>query len=144
MTFFSKAARLALAGIVLGTGACSLFNDSELYGYEDEFYVPEPDLIPVMSDDKPGRTVDEMLELTPSPVVVKRETALDLPQKDETYEHAGRFGSKEKISLRKGLNVPDTGIVYGKQKRKDADEVRSLALKQQDGKDIAGVPDDVV
>lgn len=129
MTFFSRTARLVLAGFVLGIGACSFSGDTELYGYEDEFKVPEPDLVPVTADDKPGRTVDEMLELTPAPVVVNRETEYGFRRRENANEHSGRFGSKEKVALRKGLNVPEAGIVYGTQKRKNAEEIRPLEIE---------------
>lgn len=132
MTFFLNAtAHIAMMFIVLGTGACSTERKSDLYGYESEYALPEPDMIPVMPDDNPGRTVDEMLGLKPGTVIVKKgEYALrngDFGQ----YEHQGRFGSKEKISLRKGLNAPDAGIVYGKGKRRPVEEVRGLEIEKQ-------------
>ena len=131
MTFLSIAARIVLVTFVLGIGACSSTEDSLVYGYEENFVVPEPDMVPVTPDDKPGRTVDEMLNLTSPAVTVKKKE--DKPsERVQVYEHAGRFGSKEKISLRKGLNAPDSGVLYGSQKRREAQEVRALEVKKQE------------
>lgn len=131
MTFFSKTVRAAAVFGVLCLGACSSADDSDLYGYEKDFVIPEPDMVPVTPDDKPGKTVDEMLALTTPDVTVKKAT-YEVEKDSRVYEHSGRFGSKEKISLRKGLNIPDSGILYGVQKRKNAEEVRPLEVKKQE------------
>lgn len=130
-----KKIRIASAILLFGVGACSFADDPDFYGYEDNYIIPEPDMIPVMPDDNPGRTVDEMLEIKPAPVKVKKATYQTGGAAKQTYEQTGRFGSKEKISLRKGLNAPDSGIVYGSQKRKGAEEVRPLEVKKQE-KDV--------
>lgn len=143
MMFFLKATRIFLVILVLGAGGCSSFKNEELYGYEDDFAFPEPDMIPVFSDDKPGRTVDEMLNLKPQEVVVQK--ASSEKRASETYEHEGRFGSKEKIALRKGLNAPVTEIVYGTQKRKAAEEIRSLEIKKHEkSEDFSASEEDVL
>lgn len=127
-------------GVFLGmAGGCGLFSgEPEYYGYEEEFIVPEPDMIPSMPDDNPGRTVDQMLEMKPRPVheikpVIGEEVsdAETAPKKESepAYEHEGRFGSKEKISLRKGLNAPAADMVYGTRRREEATVVRPLELK---------------
>ena len=134
MTFFSMAMRLALAGAVWGLVPRPCLADADFYGYEDNYAAPEPDMVPVTPDDKPGRTVDEMLGLEPERVVVKKTTRKqeEIANPQKSYGRSGRFGSKEKISLRKGLNIPDSGIVYSSQKRREADEVRSLAVEKQE------------
>lgn len=116
----------------LALAACAASNEPALYGYEADYALPEPDLVPATPDDKPGRTVDEMLNLDPRSVTVKRAEDAFSPETDKMYEHAGRFGSKEKIALRKGLNAPDAALVYGAQKRKAAEVVRPLALKERE------------
>jgi len=142
MTFFSIAVRVALAVFVLELGACSSSKDTELYGYEEDFFVPEPDMVPVTPDDKPGRTVDEMLNLAPPSVTVKKKEYASVSKDDQVYERTGRFGSKEKISLRKGLNAPDAGIVYGSQKRKDVQELRALEVKKQEKDELQAVSEE--
>lgn len=132
-----------VAGMMTGlTTGCSIFSgDSEYYGYEDEFVYPEPDIIPSMPDDNPGRTVEQMLNMQPRPVNEIGDVSVQEPsveviavekvEKAETqkeYEHAGRFGSKEKISLRKGLNAPAAEIAYGSKKREEEKVVRPLDL----------------
>lgn len=118
--------------LIWGVGACSAEKESGLYGYEDEYALPEPDMVPVMPDDHPGRTVDEMLGLKARAVTVKKAEYAEKETKAEQYEYQGRFGSKEKISLRKGLNVPETGMVYGKGHRKPAEEVRVLEVQKRE------------
>ena len=141
MAFFSIAARIALMVFVLGIGACSSTEDSLFYGYEENFVVPKPDMVPVTPDDKPGRTVDEMLSLTSPSVTVKKKE--DKPvENNQVYEHAGRFGSKEKISLRKGLNAPDSGVLYGSQKRKDAQEIRALEVKKREKDELQAMSEE--
>lgn len=141
MTFFSRIARITAVVGMLCLGACSSVDDSDLYGYEKDFVIPEPDMVPVTPDDKPGRTVDEMLALTPSGVTVKKAT-YETGEAGRIYVHSGRFGSKEKISLRKGLNVPDSGILYGAQKRKDAEEVRPLEVKKQEKDEFQSISEE--
>ena len=142
MAFFSVAVRVFFVAFVLGLGACSSVNEADLYGYEDDFIIPEPDMVPVFSDDNPGRTVDEMLNLKPQEVTVKKASAEK--RVDESYEHEGRFGSKEKIALRKGLNAPVTGIVYGSQKRKEAGEVRPLEIKKMEKNEMQTVSEEEI
>ncbi|MBR1945455.1 MAG: hypothetical protein IJ846_04090 [Alphaproteobacteria bacterium] len=142
MAFFSKAARVVSAILVLSVGACSSAADPDLYGYEENFALPEPDMIPVMPDDNPGRTVNEMLDLKPEAVTVKK-AAYETPVKTEqTYERIGRFGSKEKISLRKGLNAPETGVVFSSQKRKAAEEIRPLEVKKQEKDELQSMSEE--
>ena len=117
-------------------------DDSGLYGYEDEFVIPDPDIIPAVPGDNPGRTVEEMLSLPMSSVTVKKAEYAPVPESDRVYEQAGRFGSKEKTALRKGLNVPDTGIVYGSSKRRDAEEIRALEVKMQEKDEIQVVSEE--
>jgi len=137
MTFFSRIARLFPVFCFLCAGACSSMDESGLYGYEEEFIIPDPDMIPVMPDDNPGRTVDEMLALpTMSSVTVKKAVYAPVSDTDQSYEQAGRFGSKEKTSLRKGLNVPDSGIVYGSAKRRNAEEIRALDVQKREKDEI--------
>ena len=144
MTLFFKVAQIAFAVLILGLGACSGVDDSDFYGYEKDFVIPEPDMVPVTPDDKPGRTVDEMLDLTASPVTVKKATYEPAAQTNRVYEREGRFGSKEKISLRKGLNIPDSGIIYSSQKRKNAEEIRSLELKKQEKDEAQAVSEEEI
>ena len=118
--------KCAVLGIIAVAGGCSVFSDDpEYYGYEEEYTYPEPDIIPSMPDDDPGRSVDEMLDeaRTPAQENAKREAA-------GVYEHEGRFGSKEKISLRKGLNAPVEGVAYSESSREPVSVVRPLALQK--------------
>ena len=132
MTVASAVLRVFFVGTLLVLSACSSISEEELFGYEDDFNIPEPDMVPVTPDDKPGRTVDEMLSLPSEGVTVKK-AKTDMKEKPQTfYERAGRFGSKEKISLRKGLNAPDTGLRYSSETRKPAQTVRPLDLKEKD------------
>ena len=130
MTFFSGAARFFTLFLILGTVACSSDKETGLYGYEDEYVPPKPDMIPDSPDDKPGRTVEEMLGLKNRAVIVKKAEYAEQEKTPEKSEYQGRFGSKEKFSLRKGLNVPETGMVYGKGHRKPAEEVRALDVRR--------------
>lgn len=127
---------------LLTLGACSSANDAELFGYDDNFAAPEPDMVPVTPDDRPGRTVDEMLDVNVSAATVNKGDYRAAAETDKMYEHAGRFGSKEKIALRKGLNAPDSGIVYGGAKRRAADVVRPLELKEREKDGLAAMSDD--
>ena len=144
MAFFLGATRVISAILILSVGACSSVEETELYGYEESFVLPEPDMIPVMPDDKPGRTVDEMLDLKPGTVTVKKATYETVAKTEQTYERTGRFGSKEKISLRKGLNAPETGVVFSPQKRKEAAEVRPLKLKKQEKDELLAMSEEEV
>lgn len=129
MTFGSKAfagcVMVLMAGVIVG---CSS-TDQDYYGYEEEYAMPEPNMVPNTPDDKPGRTVDEMLQIQVNEVtVIPREEA----EKKETLvpDQDGRFGSKEKVSLRKGLNAPPAEqMVYGNRKREDVTTVRALPLE---------------
>ena len=132
MTGFANWKRAVFGVFPLVLAACAASNEPALYGYEANYTLPEPDLVPATPDDKPGRTVDEMLNLDPQSVTVKRAPDTVPAESDKMYEHAGRFGSKEKIALRKGLNAPDARLVYGAQKRKAAEVVRPLALKERE------------
>ncbi len=136
----SRCRTALILSVFLGmAGGCGLFSsEPEYYGYEEEFIIPEPDMIPSMPDDNPGRTVDQMLEMKPRPVheippVIGEEVSDSEPaekkESEPAYEHEGRFGSKEKISLRKGLNAPSADMVYGTRKREEATVVRPLELK---------------
>lgn len=141
MTFSSVFVRCCAAALLAFLGACSSVNEEELFGYEEDFIIPLPDMVPVTPDDKPGRTVDEMLHLKQS-VTVKKAVYPKRADRDETYERAGRFGSKEKVSLRKGLNAPDAGIVYGPRKRRAAEVVRPLELKEREKDDLLAVSEE--
>lgn len=127
---------------LLTLGACSSANDADLFGYDDDFAVPEPDMVPVTPDDRPGRTVDEMLDVNVSAATVNKGDYRAAAETDKMYEHAGRFGSKEKIALRKGLNAPDSGIVYGGAKRRAADVVRPLELKDRERDGLTAAAED--
>ena len=133
MAVSSVFVRTGLFVLLAFLGACSSVDEEELfgYGYEEDFSIPPPDMVPVTPDDNPGRTVDEMLNLKPS-VTVKKAEYQTSDQPRQVYEHSGRFGSKEKISLRKGLNAPDSEIVYSPRKRRAAEVVRPLELKEQE------------
>ena len=133
MLFSSVFSRTKLIVLFVLLAGCTTVSEEEIFGYEyeDDFIIPQPDMVPVTPDDKPGRTVDEMLSLKQA-VTVKKADYEKTSSSDQSYEHVGRFGSKEKISLRKGLNVPDTGIVYSSKKRKEADVVRALEVKEQE------------
>lgn len=131
MAHFSTFSKTLFGLCLLTLGACSSVNDAELFGYDDNFTAPEPDMVPVTPDDRPGRTVDEMLDVNASVATVNKGDYQAPAETDRMYEHAGRFGSKEKIALRKGLNAPDSGIVYGGAKRRASDVVRPLELKEQ-------------
>ena len=108
--------------------ACSLPKQKHYYGYENDFFIPEPNMIPSMPDDKPGRTVDEMLEMTSAKLNEKENGQ---PVKSQIYEHSGRFGTKEKISLRKGLNADETEDRYSPKQRQMPEVVRPLKLKER-------------
>ena len=144
MTFFSRISRLFPLVGFLGVCACSSMDDSGLYGYEEEFIIPDPDMVPVMPDDKPGQTVDEMLALPSPSITVKKAVYASVPETDRDYQQVGRFGSKEKISLRKGLNIPETGIVYGPSKRRNAEEVRALEIKKQEKDEVQVVSEEEI
>lgn len=99
--------------------------DKTYYGYEDDFVLPEPDMVPAVPDDRPGRTVDEMIR---DGVTVNRarETAAD----DAVYERAGRFGTKEKVALRRGLNAPAADTTRNDRTRDPETDVRPLNVKE--------------
>ena len=142
MAVYSTFSKTVFGLCLLTLGACSSANDAELFGYDDSFAAPEPDMVPVTPDDRPGRTVDEMLDVNVSAATVNKGDYRTPAETDRMYEHAGRFGSKEKIALRKGLNAPDSGIVYGGAKRRAADVVRPLELKEQEKDGLAAMSDD--
>ncbi len=142
MAHFSTFSKTVFGLCLLMLGACSSANDAELFGYDDSFAAPEPDMVPVTPDDRPGRTVDEMLDVNVSAATVNKGDYQAPAETDKMYEHAGRFGSKEKIALRKGLNAPDSGIVYGGAKRRAADVVRPLELKGEEKDDLIAMSDD--
>ena len=144
MTFFSRIKRLFPLFGFLGVCACSSMDDSGLYGYEEEFIIPDPDMVPVMPDDKPGQTVDEMLTLPSPSITIKKASYDSVPETDQDYQQAGRFGSKEKISLRKGLNIPESGIVYGPSKRRNAEEIRSLEVKKQEKDEVQVISEEEI
>lgn len=133
--------RKAFVGLAMLLAACSAQNDKlDWYGYNDDFVLPEPDMVPETPDDKPGKTVGEMLGGEPLPVYAvsgkvtvnkAAEKTLELP----AYEHAGRFAEREKISLRKGLNAPDAALIYSAKKRAPETEVRPLEVKNTIEKD---------
>lgn len=141
MAVYSTFSKTVFGLCLLTLGACSSANDAELFGYDDNFAAPEPDMVPVTPDDRPGRTVDEMLDVNVSAATVNKGDYRAPAETDKMYEHAGRFGSKEKIALRKGLNAPDSGIVYGGAKRRAADVVRPLELKEQEKDGLAAMSD---
>lgn len=141
MTASSAFIRGGAAVLLAFLGACSSVSEEEIYGYEESFIIPQPDMVPVTPDDKPGRTVDEMLDLKQS-VTVKKAVYKEPAESDQMYEHAGRFGSKEKIALRKGLNAPDSGIVYSSGKRRGAEVVRPLELKEQEKDPLLAVSEE--
>ncbi len=141
MAFSSVFVRCVAAFLLAVLGACSSLDEEEIFGYEENFVIPQPDMVPVTPDDKPGRTVDEMLDLKQS-VAVKRAVYPEQSESDRMYEHVGRFGSKEKISLRKGLNAPDAGIIYGTRKRRDASVVRPLELKEREKDKLLAVSEE--
>lgn len=127
-----KCAVLAVAAVV---GGCAVFSDEpEYYGYEEEFVYPEPDIIPSMPDDDPGRSVDEMLGAQED----------DAAKDTAVYEHEGRFGSKEKISLRKGLNAPVTGIEYAADAKEPVSVVRPLELKAAEKKNEGKTEEEIL
>lgn len=141
MAVSSAFTRAGAAVLLAALGACSSVDEEDVFGYEESFIIPQPDMVPVTPDDKPGRTVDEMLDLKQS-VTVKKAVYQEPAESDQMYEHAGRFGSKEKIALRKGLNAPDSGIVYGSRKRRGAEVVRPLELKEQDKDPLLAVSEE--
>lgn len=142
MTVSSVVFRSFLVGFLLMLAACASVSDEEIFGYEEDFTIPEPDMVPVTPDDKPGRTVDEMLSLTSQAVTVKKaqKDADEAPR--PVYERAGRFGSKEKISLRKGLNAPDSGIAYSSETRTPAQTVRPLELKKYEKDELLTISEE--
>ena len=141
MAVSSAFARVGAAVLLAALGACSSVDEEDVFGYEESFIIPQPDMVPVTPDDKPGRTVDEMLDLKQS-VTVKKAVYQEPAESDQMYEHAGRFGSKEKIALRKGLNAPDSGIVYSSRKRRGAEVVRPLELKEQEKDQLLAVSEE--
>lgn len=141
MAVSSAFARVGAAVLLAALGACSSVDEEDVFGYEESFIIPQPDMVPVTPDDKPGRTVDEMLDLKQS-ITVKKAVYQEPAESDQMYEHAGRFGSKEKIALRKGLNAPDSGIVYSSRKRRGAEVVRPLELKEQEKDQLLAVSEE--
>lgn len=133
--------RKAFVGLAMLLAACSAQNDKlDWYGYNDDFVLPEPDMVPETPDDKPGKTVGEMLGGEPLPVYavsgkVTVNKAAEKTLEQSAYEHAGRFAEREKISLRKGLNAPDAALIYSAKKRAPETEVRSLEVKNTIEKD---------
>lgn len=141
MAVFSAFVRIGAAVLLAALGACSSVSEEDIFGYDESFIIPQPDMVPVTPDDKPGRTVDEMLEMKQS-VTVKKAVYPQPAESDQMYEHAGRFGSKEKIALRKGLNAPDSGIVYTSRKRREAEIVRPLEIKEQEKDKLLAVSEE--
>ena len=133
--------RKAFVGLAVFLAACSSRNDlPDWYGYNDDFVLPEPDMVPETPDDKPGRTIGEMLGGEPLPVhavngKVTVNKAAEKTVEQPAYEHAGRFAEREKIALRKGLNAPDAALVYSAKKRAPETEVRPLEVKNTIEKD---------
>lgn len=133
--------RKAFVGLAMLLAACSAQNDNlDWYGYNDDFVLPEPDMVPETPDDKPGKTVGEMLGGEPLPVYavsgkVTVNKAAEKTLEQPAYEHAGRFAEREKISLRKGLNAPDAALIYSAKKRAPETEVRPLEVKNTIEKD---------
>lgn len=133
--------RKAFVGLAMLLAACSAQNDKlDWYGYNDDFVLPEPDMVPETPDDKPGKTVSEMLGGEPLPVYavsgkVTVNKAAEKTLEQPAYEHAGRFAEREKISLRKGLNAPDAVLIYSAKKRAPETEVRPLEVKNTIEKD---------
>ncbi len=116
--------KYAVFGVIAAVAGCSSApDDFEYYGYEEEFVYPEPDIIPSMPDDNPGLNVDQMLDGQKPEDLEQR--AANAP----VYEHEGRFGSKEKISLRKGLNAPVAGVEYAAEGKEPVSVVRPLELR---------------
>lgn len=133
--------RKAFVGLAMLLAACSAQNDKlDWYGYNDDFVLPEPDMVPETPDDKPGKTIGEMLGGEPLPVYavsgkVTVNKAAEKAVEQPAYEHAGRFAEREKISLRKGLNAPDAALIYSAKKRAPETEVRPLEVKNTIEKD---------
>ncbi len=133
--------RKAFVGLAVLLTACSAQNDKpDWYGYDDDFVLPEPDMVPETPDDKPGRTVGEMLGGDPMAVhavsgKITVNKAVEKPAEQPVYEHAGRFAEREKIALRKGLNAPDSALIYSAKKRAPETEVRPLEVKNTIEKD---------
>lgn len=133
--------RKAFVGLAMLLAACSAQNDKlDWYGYNDDFVLPEPDMVPETPDDKPGKTIGEMLGGEPLPVYavsgkVTVNKAAEKTLEQPAYEHAGRFAEREKISLRKGLNAPDAALIYSAKKRAPETEVRPLEVKNTIEKD---------
>ncbi len=133
--------RKAFVGLAVLLAACSQSDGKpDWYGYGDDFVLPEPDMVPATPDDKPGRTVGEMLGGEPMTVhavngKITVNKAVEKSVGQPVYEHAGRFAEREKIALRKGLNAPDAALVYSAQKRAPETEVRPLEVKNTIEKD---------
>lgn len=133
--------RKAFVGLAVLLAACSQPSDKpDWYGYGDDLVLPEPDMVPETPDDKPGKTVGEMLGGEPMTVhavngKITVNKAVEKPVEQPVYEHAGRFAEREKIALRKGLNAPDANLVYSAQKRAPETEVRPLEVKNTIEKD---------
>lgn len=144
MTVSQTAVRIAFVAAILGVSGCSSSGDAEYYGYEEEFVLPQPDMVPVTPDDKPGKTVDELLGVRMQGVTVKTAQEEEKEYETQVYEQAGRFGSKEKVALRKGLNAPDAKIVYGAKRREEATVVRSLELKENEKDELIAFSEEEV
>lgn len=145
MTVSQTAVRIAFVAVMLGISGCSSSGDAEYYGYEEEFILPEPDMVPVTPDDRPGKTVDELLGVRMQGVTVKTVQEEEIQQDDmPAYEQSGRFGSKEKVSLRKGLNAPDAKIIYGAKRREDTTVVRGLELKENEKDELIAFSEEEV
>ena len=142
MTVSSVVFRSFLVGFLLMLAACASVSDEEIFGYEEDFTIPEPDMVPVTPDDKPGRTVDEMLSLTSQAVTVKKaqKDADEAPR--PVYERAGRFGSKEKISLRLTISEEEmlAEIIAPKTEKIEMIEVVGIDKEQNDQSSVAQKP----
>lgn len=115
---------ISFAAAALLTACATDGSEKTYYGYEDEYVLPEPDMVPDAPDDKPGRTVDEMVR---DGVTVNRVRAT--ADDGAVYERAGRFGSKEKIALRRGLNAPSADDNRNDRTRAPETNVRPLDVQ---------------
>ena len=138
------------AGVMAAVAGCAAYPEEEFMDYED---LPErPYVVPVTEDDKPGRNVDDMLDMKSETVrkiaeasagaaavqTAEPKTVKPLPDVE------GRFGSKEKPHLRKGLNAPADSILYDESAQRQIIVIRGLNVKPLDKEDEQKILDDIV
>ena len=134
----NRGKHLFSASVLTILAACAAYDDDfDEYSFDANASYA----VPVSENEKPGKTVDELLNMTPRPVheigsvAISEKSPEDAvstpaPAQKTVEARAGRFGSKEKIALRKGLNAPIEEISYTGTSIVHVEIVRPLTLKK--------------